>query len=100
MGFNPYVFPRSAIVLTPYSVGIDTESLMQSIVDTGFGGCTVLAVIHLTTHIALYSKVALICDGELEYGEPFFLISDEGKFSELHWMNGTWSEDSLSVLIE
>ncbi|WQF87393.1 Putative P-loop containing nucleoside triphosphate hydrolase [Colletotrichum destructivum] len=77
------------------SLGIDAESLTQSIVDTEFGGCTVLAVMHLPAHVALNNRVALIGDGELlESGEPYFLIFDEGKFSELHRLNRNLSENS------
>ncbi|GKT91859.1 ABC transporter [Colletotrichum tofieldiae] len=67
------------------SVDPETESVMQSIVDTEFRDCTVLAVMHRLTHVARYDKVALFGDGELlEFDEPASLISGKTRFAELY----------------
>ncbi|WDK11393.1 ABC transporter [Colletotrichum graminicola] len=70
------------------SVDIETESLMQEIVDTEFRDCTVLAVMHRLKHVSRYYRVALLGDGELlEFDEPASLISGKTRFAELYKMN-------------
>ncbi|KAK1996035.1 ABC transporter [Colletotrichum falcatum] len=70
------------------SVDTKTESLMQEIVDTEFGDCTVLAVMHRLKHVSRYDRVALLGGGELlEFGEPASLISGRTRFAELYRMN-------------
>ncbi|KAK1597503.1 ABC transporter [Colletotrichum navitas] len=70
------------------SVDAETEALMQEIVDTEFGDCTVLAVMHRLKHVSRYDRVALLGDGELlEFGEPACLISGRTRFAELYKMN-------------
>ncbi|OHW90753.1 ABC transporter [Colletotrichum incanum] len=67
------------------SVDPETESVMQNIVDSEFGDCTVLAVMHRLTHVARYDKVALFGDGELlEFDKPTSLISGKTMFAELY----------------
>ncbi|KAK1984954.1 ABC transporter [Colletotrichum cereale] len=67
------------------SVDTETESAMQDIVDTEFGDCTVLAVMHRLKHVSRYDKVALFGDGELlEFGEPACLISGKTRFADLY----------------
>ncbi|KAL6871928.1 P-loop containing nucleoside triphosphate hydrolase protein [Trichoderma novae-zelandiae] len=60
------------------SVDIETEAIMQQIIDTDFkdSGCTVLAVMHRLEHIRRYDRVALLGHGKLlEYGDPEGLLA-------------------------
>ncbi|PTB72853.1 P-loop containing nucleoside triphosphate hydrolase protein [Trichoderma longibrachiatum ATCC 18648] len=69
------------------SVDIETEGIMQEIIDTDFkaAGCTVLAVMHRLEHIRRYDKVALLDDGKLlEYGDPKELLAGETELARLY----------------
>jgi ABC-type multidrug transport system fused ATPase/permease subunit len=71
--------------LTFSSLDSEAEAVVQSIIDTEFKGCTVLAVMHRLTHVVSYDQVALMDAGALiELGTPAELIAGETRFAELY----------------
>ncbi|KAB8258546.1 ABC transporter [Aspergillus pseudonomiae] len=70
------------------SLDSETAALVQSIIDSEFRECTVLAVMHMLTHIGAYDRVAVLDGGALvEVGPPAELLAGETRLAGLYSMH-------------
>lgn len=67
------------------SMDWETESIMQSVIDTEFAEQTVIAVIHRFRYIGRFDRVMLLKQGRLvENDAPGVLMSYDSEFSRLY----------------
>ncbi|KAH8645735.1 P-loop containing nucleoside triphosphate hydrolase protein [Xylariales sp. PMI_506] len=73
------------------NVDVETEAMIQNIIDSDFQDCTLLAVMHRLPHIMSYDRVALFDAGSVvEFDKPGDLIMHgESQFAELYHKSDT-----------
>jgi ATP-binding cassette subfamily C (CFTR/MRP) protein 1 len=74
------------IILTSHSVDLDTQAIVQGIIDRHFASRTVLSVMHWLEHVrSSYDKVAVLEAGEVvEFDTPASLLArPSSRFSAL-----------------
>ena len=66
------------------SVDHETDRVIQGLIRTVFGGCTIITIAHRISTITDYDKVLVLGEGKvLEFDEPAVLLQRESMFKSL-----------------
>jgi ATP-binding cassette subfamily C (CFTR/MRP) protein 1 len=73
-------------ILTSHSVDLDTQAVVQGIIDRHFASHTVLSVMHRLKHVCSYDKVVVLEAGEVvEFDNPASLLArPSSRFAALY----------------